>query len=836
MAANPNVAMTDLDVLCRRFADEVASNAVLDWLTLTDTDWLNELSEVSRHRLLSSSACSPGLLWWALHGGDDDDLLALLANRALPTAIRDRAAAHEEALIVEAAMLHTSIGVPPCSLDLENDRETVAGGFARITDEPELGELLVADLVPATLLAVVGLPDDGDARRELARRADTPAATLRLLLGDDDATTRRYAHRNPSTGPSDRARWDRLAEGGRDLGAVDLAVLATGSFGRERCASHPALPADVLASCVVDQSWRVREAAAANPSLTVAQVAVLANDPDRDVRAAAARNRVLPDDAAIALTLDTDSRVVIAAEQRLRLAPDRPTVSDPELLVRSASDDALDRLRRRSAVMTADLRRCSSATFAALVGGDDTVLRVALASNPTTPNGVLAELAIDHDALVRRCAAGTTTNPELLATLASDPNTDVQVAVAANRVLPEFVALRLADTENDDIRTALLLRADRTPTLMAKLFESDADQSVVEIICAPTIRSVASGPPDDTVLDRLRSVLDRHPWVALVLARQPTTSALVLTVLRSSANWRVRQGVAMHANTPVDVLILLAGDADNDVRSAVAAHASVRPEEVATFFTETDEKVRRSLVGRLDLGAELLAVHVLGDDGIRDGALTHPSLAPPMRDELQALRSGRPVAAQTLDTFLTTSARPLVVAHPGATVEQLRVAASDPAWMIREAVAEHRNCHADDLVALSLDQDRDVRAAVAANPNTPPSTVVLLVDDGDPRVRRAAATNPSVGAGREGVVALSRRRGLAQALRSSRSVVRAVALLDPSVSASEVRRPRHAQSIDWVERLAVAQHPNCPTDLRERLAGDANRLVAAVAGGEMQWP
>jgi hypothetical protein len=839
VAANPNVSLADLDVLCRRFADEVGSNPVLDWLTLTDTDWLNELAEASRHRLLSSSSCPPGLLWWTLHGGDDDDVLAALGNRSLPSGIRQRATLHEEPTIVEAALLHVSwvADAESARLSLDDDVvATIASAFARVGDEPELGDLLAADLVPKALITVIGLPDDGDARRELARRCDTPAATLCLLLGDDDAATRRYARRNPSTDRRDRERWDRLEVAREDLSVEDLRVLSAGSFGRERCAGHPVLPTEVLRSCVVDGSWRVREAAATNPSVTLEQIAVLANDPDRDVRAAAARNVALPDDAVVALTLDTDTRVADAATQRLRSLVDRPVVGDVDLLRGSLPDDALVRLRRRTAAMTADLTRCSPAVLATMVADEDTLIRTALASNPTTPTAVLGELSGDHDVVVRRRVAVTTRDPELLAKLAGDPNAEVQVSVATNPALPEFVALRLADTANDDVRAALLLRPGRGPALMAKLFRDDEDRRAFDLVVATTVPGAASPRLDGETLDLVRGALDRQPWVALVLAQYPSSSSSLLEVLRTSPNWRVRQAVASHPNCSVEVLVALAGDADNDVRSAVAVHPLLRPEHVAAFFTETDEKVRRALVSRSDLGAELLTVHVLGDDGLRDLALSHPSMAPETRDELRALRIGRPVAEETLARFLNTSARALVVSHPDATAEQLRIAASDPAWTIREAVAEHQHCSAVDLEALALDQDRDVRAAVAANSRTPVTTVSDLIGDADPRVRRAAATHPKAGLDRDGEIAASRRRSLGVALRSARGAIRVVALLDAAVSASELARPRHAHSIEWIERFAVAQHRHVPPEVRERLANDANRLVAAAARGDIRWP
>ncbi len=840
VAGNPNASLDDLDVLCRHFADRVSNNAVLDWFTLTDADWLNELSDTSRHRLLSTRTCPSGLLWWAAHRGDGDDLLAALANPSCPADIVRRATLRDEPSIVEAASLH--VAAPPTVApkhdddgeDYHDDEQNVALAFARVGEESELGDLLAGGFVPLGLIEVLDVPADNDARRELARRSDTPAAMLRALLSDDDAISRRYARRNPSTLEVDRERWDRLYAG-IDLDTEDLAVLAAGTFGLERCAGYPRLAPETLRSCVVDASWRVREAAASNPSLTLSQVAVLANDPDRDVRAAAAQNAVLPIAAVWALTVDIDGRVRDAAEKRLAASAETTELVDVGLLRNPGQPDALARLLRRAAAKHANLDTMTTEELAGVVTDDDAAIRLALASNATAPVAMLAELGRDADPGVRRLVAGTTRDHELLVALASDGNGEVQAAAAANPHLPTWVALRLGELVNDDVRSALLVRRDRTPALVDKLFAADPDPEAVELLCAQIVSEGPGSELNENVLERVVAVSERHPWVALVVARQTATSPTLLGALRSSPSWRVRQAVAGHLLTPPEVLQGLASDADNDVRSAVASNPSVGPDDLGVFFAETDEKVRRALVNREDITPELLAVHVLGDDGIRDLALAHPRLDPAMRRELSALRQGRPVAAETLTRFVSTSARALVVAHPDATAELLHLAVDDASWTIREAVAEHPHCGANDLTQLAEDQDRDVRAAVAANVGTDRVALTRLRNDADGRVRRAAAGNPAASSSEEGLFATAHDRLLAASLRSASPVVRAVALLCPEVTSAVLRRARHHTSIDWIERFAVAQHPNTPAAVRLILADDANRLVAAAAHGVIRW-
>ena len=66
--------------------------------------------------------------------------------------------------------------------------------------------------------------------------------------------------------------------------------------------------------------------------------------------------------------------------------------------------------------------------------------------------------------------------------------------------------------------------------------------------------------------------------------------------------------------------------------------------------------------------------------------------------------------------------------------------------------------------------------------------------------------------------------------------MRVIGLLSGEIDATSLRRLRHARSIDWIERFAVAVHPNTPDDVRSALSLDANAVVRAGAKGDLQWP
>ena len=837
VASNPNTALSDLDTLARRFPAEFTTNPVLDWLTLTDADWPNELSATSRHRALAVTT-SVGLLWWSVNNGDDDDRLAAATNPACPLEILQVLMEFGEDAITEVARHH--VGYSP---QQPFDASVLHAAASAVAEEDELADLLAAGLLPEWFVSALGLPSDADARRELAGHPWASPMVLRDLLGDDDEHIRRVASSNPNARDEDVRRWEHLRTDGVSLSPDDLDIIATTAFGRERSAHLSQLGAATRGACVRDSSWRVREAVARNPSLTQGEAGGLAGDADRDVRAAAVSNPALPLGAVFALLVDTDSRVRSAAEERIATGETSATewavAGTVALLVeRNAPPTPLESLLRRGAARSADVSQLSAASIDVLSADDDVLVRSALAANPSSPPTLLRCLAADPDPVVRCRVATRVTHEDVLAALAGDPSTDVQSAAASNNRLPHWLALRLAQSPSDDVRSALASRDDLAADVLAGLIGRAAEDPVtialVRLIGPRAIDpSVSDGPDRSFEPDEVRAVLEEHNWAAIVALRSPGFPAPLLSVLRTSPNWRVRQSVAGHQNTSDADLRALAVDADNDVRAAVAANPSVAPDTFPSFVTETDEKVRRALVGRPDISVGLLSVHLLGDDGIRQEALEHPNLPDDSRVELDALRHGTPVDVGVLRRFVDTSARRLVAAHPLTTADLLHTMAGDASWNIREIVARHPSCDVDDFRVLADDNDRDVRAAVAANHRTPLGILEDLAEDPDPRVRRAVMSNQTwVGIGR-----LRRAGAISRSLlRSESAILRVIGLLSDDLDAATLRRLRHVRSINWIERFAVAVHPRTSADVRSVLADDANAIVRAGAKGDLQWP
>ncbi len=65
VAGNPNASKEVLMSLALTWPEIVTSNPVLEWWLLEDANWLAEVDERARHRLLGASSIADGTRWWA---------------------------------------------------------------------------------------------------------------------------------------------------------------------------------------------------------------------------------------------------------------------------------------------------------------------------------------------------------------------------------------------------------------------------------------------------------------------------------------------------------------------------------------------------------------------------------------------------------------------------------------------------------------------------------------------------------------------------------------------------------------------------------------------------
>src|SRR3569832_911253 len=131
------------------------------------------------------------------------------------------------------------------------------------------------------------------------------------------------------------------------------------------------------------------------------------------------------------------------------------------------------------------------------------------------------------------------------------------------------------------------------------------------------------------------------------------------------------------------------------------------------------------------------------------------------------------------------------------------------------------------LEQLAQDKNKDVRWNVAFNPKTPAHVLEQLAQDKDNEVRRNVAKH------RNTPVILSLELILKDHTQGSvPSLSRFIVLLHTQPPAKDLAE--NCYSLEWLERYAIAQNANTPTDTLKALALDANRIVRAAAKANLQ--
>jgi hypothetical protein len=113
---------------------------------------------------------------------------------------------------------------------------------------------------------------------------------------------------------------------------------------------------------------------------------------------------------------------------------------------------------------------------------------------------------------------------------------------------------------------------------------------------------------------------------------------------------------------------------------------------------------------------------------------------------------------------------------------------------------------------------------VLRHPNVTSEMVNSLMRDPDLSVRRAALSHPKL----EPVLRQTAQRYiLDESLRSS--TLNRIVALGLTTRISELQKRKNYQSLEWRERLAVAQNPHTPKPILEKLTQDANCIVRVKA-------
>lgn len=208
----------------------------------------------------------------------------------------------------------------------------------------------------------------------------------------------------------------------------------------------------------------------------------------------------------------------------------------------------------------------------------------------------------DTDAQVVTKAARKCDNPQLLAKAATHEDREVRMAVASNPHTPQDTLHALIR----DTSTWVRIRAARNPTLtldMRMILAEDDDFRV---------RMVNAEETNDPRILAI-AARDTHADVTLAAANNEHTDPSDLTLLSTHGDERVRRRAASHERTPEDTALALTYDKDAMVRAAAGAHKNTpawRKKELAqsdnepivlnmlAHSTDTPRDVIHILVGR----------------------------------------------------------------------------------------------------------------------------------------------------------------------------------------------------------------------------------------------
>lgn len=171
------------------------------------------------------------------------------------------------------------------------------------------------------------------------------------------------------------------------------------------------------------------------------------------------------------------------------------------------------------------------------------------------------EAMSDTDAQVVTKAARKCDNPQLLAKAATHEDREVRMAVASNPHTPQ-------DTLHALIRDAdmwVRIRAARNPTLtldMRMILTRDPD---------PRVRAINA---ENATQQRALAIAarDTEPDVAVAAATNTHTHPDDMTLLSMHGDERVRRRAASHERTPEETALALTYDKDAMVRAAAGAH------------------------------------------------------------------------------------------------------------------------------------------------------------------------------------------------------------------------------------------------------------------------
>ncbi len=467
--------------------------------------------------------------------------------------------------------------------------------------------------------------------------------------------------------------------------------------------------------------------------------------------------------------------------------------------------------------------------------------------------------------------------PELfLANAATHRNSEILYAITRHRKTPETVLEQIAIRNQYDVRLGLCIakRRDVTERILLKLAEHKSARvrlhlakhpktpsNVLELlekqesgwnIRVKIQKAIAQNP--QTSLRLLEKLAGEHIKVKQTIARRrhlPINLIVQLAIdyqihsmrvltqnlsipgsllvqLTDHPEFRVRQMVAWHPNTPVEVLEKWA---DGELRKCIAYNSSTPVEFLAQLAADDDDQIQASVAQNPSTPGFVL--EQLANYPTHDLLLSkHPNTPKVVLEQV--------LERLAMDERL--SVRKYVAKHPHTPVKILtQWAKKSPE--LHPWIAQNPSTPIDILEQLLKKSLIEVRQAVAENPNTSTAILIKLSKDQEPRVRQSVAKNPNTP---ENILETLATHWccnsiLAQNPRTPGTALEKLADKSEICDLFLIRHPnilpitllkvleRLAKNSTESVRIYVARHPCTPQHTLEKLSKDKETAVRQVA-------
>ncbi|BAY64293.1 hypothetical protein NIES22_43890 [Calothrix brevissima NIES-22] len=416
--------------------------------------------------------------------------------------------------------------------------------------------------------------------------------------------------------------------------------------------------------------------------------------------------------------------------------------------------------------------------------------------------------------------------------LAQSANSKERLVAAEHPNTPGYILEQLLESADGSIFYALASNPNAPVHFLKKLLEKP---DLYELG-----RRIAWNPNLPLELLEEMADSDRHNAVHEAIAANPRTPVYILAKLASNQRLKgyVHQAIVYNPNTPVSLLEKLARDRGDDyvVLNRIANNPKTPKQLVLSLLYLFEQRY---------LGGYSL------NSGVEEFGMMNPH-----------------VSGNFLEKSLECQENTLKTAWH----QQFK----DTANSNLAAIARHPNLPEKSLKKLLLEHEKDfIRYAACENPNTPNFIVqiwgidilknlnkgivnlavlkriasslyanqellAVLVNHENPEVRKAAASNPCID---DAILAscesspnyqpgelessLYPERELLSKWEQIPLSTRLTVLLNPQAPRGILAKT--ARSFSWLERYAIAQNPNTPTQIRQILTQDGNRVVRAAA-------